>query len=972
MAPQMKGLTQFIMDLRATQDATEERKRINVEISNIRTKFDSSLTSYQQKKYVCKLIYIHLLGLTKEVAFGLDQAYGLVRSNNYLEKQLGYLLVAILLNRSGVSQLTFAQDLIERIHRDLIRDLRVDSDDINVLALLFIASNFNFSPVKQEDSLVITDADPTIELWQEISQLIYGLCMSPTASKLVRKKASAALLVVLSLVPSELVTNDNWIPRLLSLIDETDLSLILSAVPLASFLTDYKHSYAKAIMPSVAQRLHSLVIDAKCPQEDYYYDMPSPWLVVKLLQLAERYFIRSGGSDSLDANTVQKIRLVVSKSIQNALVPRQAQTSRNAHSAVLFQAVAIATYLDASTEALSGAVYALVQLVESPETNTRYLALDTLVKLVARSEGKIPFVEHLDKIYSSLHNKDISVRRKAIDLLYIVCDETAYTQIVNHLLEYYPSAESNLQSDIAIKVALIAEKFATDLTWYVATMLKLLSLNASGVSADLGVNGSEIWERVVQVTVNNEELTIKACKYIVNLLGKSSDNVLADSLTKASAFILGEFGHKLASSSEIDKEQFGINAQFRILYDAYFTATLQTRPLIMNSFLKFINHFPEADFVPDIMDLLEAETMSLDLEIQKRANECLKVATLLVGGNEEDVAFARSLLVPLPPFEKKENQLLRQLGSIAIVNRSSSSFTKTMTRPGSSDGSAQSGAQAPSQEQNPFNSESQKSASLPLTSNWYGGYHRMLQYDAGIFYEDLFVKITYKVHRSGPSYTVGLTIINNAARTAGVSINAFTVHDLEYENDGTYVATITKNPDLTISDKTSLEIEARVCDLVKSKSGPILAINYKCSGSFNSLRLKIPVALLKCLTSTTMSSIDDFKTRWVQIGTSLGTEDGEFESFLTAPHRYNCPFLASSLQRVGFAIVQKTPDNPDAKILITAASILRTLKSNYGVLLLLRSTDLEARKFQLTVRSTSGGLSALICELLLEIFNFQK
>lgn len=971
MAPQMKGLTQFIMDLRAAQDATEERKRINVEISNIRSKFESSLTSYQQRKYVCKLIYIHLLGLTKEVAFGLEQAYDLVRSKDYLEKQLGYLLISILLNRSGVSQLTFAQDLIERIHLDLIRDLRVDSDDINALALQFIASNFNFSLVDQDSSLVISNADPTIELWQEISQLIYGLCMSPTTSKLVRKKASAALLVILSLVPSELVANDNWIPRLLSLIDDPDLSLILSAVPLASFLTDYKHSYAKAIMPSVAQRLHSLVVDAKCPQEDYYYDMPLPWLVVKLLQLAERYFIRSGGSDSLDANTIQKIRLVVSKSIQNALVPRQAQTSRNAHSAVLFQAVSIATYLDASNEALSGAVNALVQLVESLETNTRYLALDTLVKLVARSDAKIPFVEHLNKIYSSLHNKDISVRRKGIDLLYIVCDESVYTQIVNQLLDYYPSAESILQSDIGVKVALIAERFATDLTWYVSTMLRLLSLNASGVSTELGATGGEIWERVVQVTVNNEELTIKACKYIVNLLGKSRDTTFADSLIKASAFILGEFGYKLANANDVDKEQFGVNTQFRILYNAYFTATLQTRPLILSSFLKFINRFPEADFVPDIMDILEAETLSLDLEIQKRANECLKIATLLVGGNEEDIAFARSLLAPLPPFERKQNQLLRQLGSIALVNRRSSSFNKSVVRSASSNGSAQGGMSVPTQEKDPFRSENEKSRTLPLSSNWYGGYHRMLQYDAGIFYEDLFVKITYKVHRSGPAYTVGLTIINNAARTAGVPLNAFTVHDLEYENDGTYVATITKNPDLTISDKTSMEIETKICDLVKSNSGPILVINYKCSGSFNYLRLKIPVALLKSLTGTTMSSIDDFKKRWVQIGTSLGTENGEFEGFLTAPHKYNCPFLASSLQRVGFAIVQKTPDNPDAKILITAASILRTLKSNYGVLLLLRSTDLEAKKFQLTVRSTSGGLSALMFQLIREIFNFQ-
>ena len=86
MAPQMRGLTRFITDLRAGQDTAQERKRINVEINNIRTKFASSLTSYQKRKYVCKLIYIHLLRLTDEVLFGVDHAYLLVNSSNYAEK----------------------------------------------------------------------------------------------------------------------------------------------------------------------------------------------------------------------------------------------------------------------------------------------------------------------------------------------------------------------------------------------------------------------------------------------------------------------------------------------------------------------------------------------------------------------------------------------------------------------------------------------------------------------------------------------------------------------------------------------------------------------------------------------------------------------------------------------------------------------------------------------------------------------
>lgn len=967
MAPQMKGLTQFIMDLRAAQDASEERKRVKAEISNVRSKFASPLTSYQKKKYVCKLIYIHLLGLTEEVRFGLDAAYELVTSNNYLEKQLGYLLVSILLDRGGTSRLSFVQELMERARVHLLRDLRVESDDVNILALLFIASNFNFAQISLQETLVITETDSTAGLWPELTELVYGLSVSPTASITVKKKASVALLMILRLVPWELEANDNWIPRLLALIDDTNLSLILSAVPLAFFLTEFKPSYAKAIMPAVAQRLYSLVVDSTCPPADYYYDIPSPWLVVKLLQLAERYFLRSGGSDSLDANTIQNIRLVVSYSIQNALVSRQAQTSRNANSAILFQAVSITTYLDASPDALFGAVQALVQLVNSQETNTRYLALDTLIKILGRSESKIPFLGHLDKIFPSLHNKDVSVRRKTIDLLYIVCDESSYNQVVSCLLDYYSSAEKSLKNNIAVKIALLAEKFATDSTWYVSSMLRLLSLSgeaSSSIETDKSSEG-EVWERVVQVIVNNDDLTVKACKYVVNLLRNTSETTKADSLIKVSAFVLGEFGYKLANN--IDSEQFGIDNQFAVLYDCYFSSTLQARPLIMSAFLKFMNRFPSAEFVPQIMDLLEAETLSLDLEIQQRANEYLRTATLLVSNNEEDVSFARSLLLPLPPFEIKENKLLKQLGSISLANRDTSSFNRSISVSLTANPNNQ--GQRP-ETSNPIMSD-KTPATLPLSTNWYKGYHRMLQYDAGIFFEDQLVKITYKIQRSDSSYLIVFTIINNAARVADVKISAFTVNDLVSEGNEKYIVKLIKNPDLTIAEKTTMEIETRICDIVENKSGSILLMSYKFSGSFNSLRLKIPVTVLKVLIGTSMSSIDDFKKRWEQIGTGLSLEEGEKGGLVTAPHRYNCPFLVNTLQRVGFTIVRKTPEDPNANILITANSILRTLKSSYGLLLSLRSTDQSAKEFQLTVRSTGGGISALVYELLLEIFNFK-
>lgn len=155
MPATMKGLTQFIVDLRNSKDAEEEHKRINLEINNVRSKFTLSLNSYQKKKYLCKLMYIYLLGYTDEVQFGLKKAFDLIASSDYGEKQVGYLLVSILYSRSNTSLKAHLEDLLELIGPHLLSDLKSNSDDVNCLAIQFIASNFNVCP---QDSTVHNSA----------------------------------------------------------------------------------------------------------------------------------------------------------------------------------------------------------------------------------------------------------------------------------------------------------------------------------------------------------------------------------------------------------------------------------------------------------------------------------------------------------------------------------------------------------------------------------------------------------------------------------------------------------------------------------------------------------------------------------------------------------------------------------------------------------------------------------------------
>ena len=91
----------------------EESTRVERELAKIRRKFatglntdkpggvdesNPSLSSYQRKKYVWKLVYIHVLGY--EVDFGHAEVLTLVNSRKFSEKQVGYVALSLLLRGS--------------------------------------------------------------------------------------------------------------------------------------------------------------------------------------------------------------------------------------------------------------------------------------------------------------------------------------------------------------------------------------------------------------------------------------------------------------------------------------------------------------------------------------------------------------------------------------------------------------------------------------------------------------------------------------------------------------------------------------------------------------------------------------------------------------------------------------------------------------------------------------------------------
>ena len=114
---------------------------------------------------------------------------------------------------------------------------------------------------------------------------------SSTSKSFVKKKAALTLLRLYRKYPG--IVQQEWTERIIALMDDPDMGVTLSVTSLVMTLAQddpeqYKGSYVKA-----AQRLKRIVVVNDVAPDYLYYNVPCPWVQVKLLRLMQ-YFPPSG------------------------------------------------------------------------------------------------------------------------------------------------------------------------------------------------------------------------------------------------------------------------------------------------------------------------------------------------------------------------------------------------------------------------------------------------------------------------------------------------------------------------------------------------------------------------------------------------------------------------------------------------------------------------------------------------------
>ncbi|WVQ95122.1 hypothetical protein IAU59_002216 [Kwoniella sp. CBS 9459] len=605
MATSMRGLTQYISDLRACRVRELEEKRINREMAHIRQKFkDGNLDGYQKKKYLAKVVFTYILGYKVDV--GHMEAVNLISSQKYSEKQIGYLACTLLMHENS--------DLVRLVINSFRKDLEDHNEINNCLALHAIATLGGK------------------EMAEALGENVYRAMISQASTPFVKKKAALTLLRLYRKHPTVLPISE-WAERIVAMLDDYDHGVVLTAATLITTMAQADLEAFSGCYQKSVRRLDKIVFDQETPAEYIYYKVPNPWLQIKLLRLLQYY------PPPDNPEVVEMVNGIIQAIIDSSQeTPRNVQHN-NAQNSVLFEAINLAIHIDPESRVVHSASVLLGRFIMAKETNVRYLGLDAMAHLAATSSSLEAVKKHQNIIIQSLKDRDISVRRRALDLLYSMCDTTNSKVIVGELVRYLQVADYNLREEMVLKIAILTERFATEYEWYVDTILQLIAAAGDHV-------GAEVWYRVVQLVTNNEDLQTYAASAVFQHLQASACH---ENMIRVGGYILGEFGHLIANEQGCSPIE-----QFHALHSKVNLCTAPTRALLLTTYIKWVNLFPEIK--DHLVNIFERYTHVLDAELQQRACEYLALSQ-----RSEDDDLLATICDEMPIFPERESALVNRL-----------------------------------------------------------------------------------------------------------------------------------------------------------------------------------------------------------------------------------------------------------------------------------------------------------------------
>ena len=635
----IRGLNNFISEIRKCPSKDAERAAVDAEFAKIKGKFAiaKGLSGYDYKKYIWKLVYAFMLGY--DIDFGHIQAVNLCSSIKYSEKAAGYM---------GVSMLLAGNPEVLRLVLNVCKaDLQSPNEMIVSLALKCIGNS--------------ASADFTDIIMQDILSL---LSLASKSSLYIRRKAIACITRLAR--KGYRLLSEVWIENLSSFLSEEDPGVLYCGATLALAELERLPEEARvagwsALALPAAKSLYRLITDP-CPAPYIYYSTNAPWCQIALVKIIKMFpYVTLDGSVVITASDAL-LRLlappaapVVAVGSKKGRVELERNCRINAEQAVMFEAVWLALHLGQRCERESrrAAANHLVNAVSSQNANIRYLGLEGLAKLAATQPDMDITVQAAERklfektrplIVAQLNEPDLSVRKQALSVLAAIADKSNWQAIVEELLTALGSNEiDELQEDLVMQVASLADSFAPDPSWTVDVVFRTLAYAPKFVT-------DRICARVVQLITgfvdSPEEAQAAAQSQAAErafeaLGGKANHSKYPpENVLRLSIFIMGEFGFRLITAKRLTPLRASELIRRHL-------PNLKHKGIALTALAKLVLAVPNNVVLRDEVSLtVEEHCDSLDAETQERACE---LNVLLKPGN---LKVLEKVLALLPPFAR--------------------------------------------------------------------------------------------------------------------------------------------------------------------------------------------------------------------------------------------------------------------------------------------------------------------------------
>uniref|UniRef100_A0A674MK39 AP-2 complex subunit alpha n=1 Tax=Takifugu rubripes TaxID=31033 RepID=A0A674MK39_TAKRU len=919
----MRGLAVFISDIRNCKSKEAEIKRINKELANIRSKFkgDKALDGYSKKKYVCKLLFIFLLG--HDIDFGHMEAVNLLSSNKYTEKQIGYLFISVLVNSNS--------ELIRLINNAIKNDLSSRNPTFMCLALHCIANVGS-----REMAEAFAGEIPRI--------LVAGDTMDSV------KQSAALCLLRLYKTSPDLVMMGEWTSRVVHLLNDQHMGVVTAAISLITCLSQKNPDEFKTCVSLAVSRLSRIVSSASTDLQDYtYYFVPAPWLSCKLLRLLQCYPPPEDGA--VKGRLVECLETILNKA-QEPPKSKKVQHS-NAKNAILFEAISLIIHYDSEPNLLVRACNQLGQFLQHRETNLRYLALESMCTLASSEFSHEAVKTHIETVINALKTeRDVSVRQRAADLLYAMCDRSNAKQIVAEMLSYLETADYSIREEMVLKVAILAEKYAVDYSWYVDTILNLIRIAGDYVS-------EEVWYRVIQIVINRDDVQGYAAKTVFEALQAPACH---ENMVKVGGYILGEFGNLIAGDPRSSPL-----VQFNLLHSKFHLCSVPTRALLLSAYIKFINLFPETKATIQEVLRCDSQIRNSDVELQQRAVEYLKLSSIA----STDVL--ATVLEEMPPFPERESSILAKLkkkkgpGAVSVTELEDNKREGGELNGASERGPEMASTPSPSADLLGIRSAAPIGGALTSAGSLLVdvfseafipvlGPTRFVCKNNGVLFENQLLQIGIK---SEYRQNLGRMYLFYGNKTSVQFASFSTTVSCPGELQGHILDISTKPVEPLVEGGAQIQQVLNIECLTDFCDAPLLNIKFRYGGALQNLTLKLPVTINKFFQPTEMTSHDFFQ-RWKQ----LSQPQQEAQKIFKANNSMDTEVLKAKLLGLGTALLENIDPNPENYV---CAGVIQTKSQQIGCLLRLEP-NAQAQMYRLTLRCSKDSVSKRLCDLLAEQF----